>query len=201
MSSSLRIAVADDEPRMREYYREALARMGHEVAVAASTGRELVDGCRTARPDLVLTDIKMPDLDGIDAAVEIGKGDPAPIILVSAYHDDDLLERARGGHVFGFLVKPIKQDDLKAAIAIAMQRFDQFRALRDEAGGLRQALEDRKLIERAKGILMKKAGVDEEEAFRRLRRLARDNNQKLVEVARMIFKAEAAFEPPGAAGP
>ena len=197
MSMHLKVAVADDEPRMRDYYREALARMGHEVAVSAADGRELVAGCREVRPDLILTDIKMPELDGIDAAVEIGKDDPVPIILVSAYHDDALLERARGGQVFGFLVKPIKHDDLKTAIAIAMQRFDQFRSLRDETGGLRQALEDRKLIERAKGILMKKAGVDEEEAFRRLRRLARDNNQKLVEVARMIFRAEAAFEPPG----
>ena len=200
MNGPLNIAVADDEPRMREYYRESLARMGHRVTVAASNGRELVEGCRATPPDLILTDIKMPDLDGIDAAVEIGKGEPVPIILVSAYHDDELLERAKGGHVFGFLVKPVKQDDLKAAIAIAMQRFAEFRTLRGEAGELRQALEDRKYIERAKGVLMKKAGLDEEEAFKRLRRLARDGNQKLIEVARMILKAEAAFEPPPSSG-
>jgi response regulator NasT len=200
MNATLNIAVADDEPRMRDYYREALARMGHRVAFAASNGVELIEGCKAARPDLILTDIKMPELDGIDAAVEIGRGEPVPIILVSAYHDDELLRRAGKGQVFGFLVKPIKQDDLKAAIAIAMQRFEEFRTLRDEAGELRQALEDRKLIERAKGVLMKKAGLDEEEAFKRLRRLARDGNQKLVEVARMILKAEAAFEPPGSAG-
>ena len=201
MNTALKIAVADDEPRMRDYYREALVRMGHRVALAASNGRELIEGCRANRPDLVLTDIKMPELDGIDAAVEIGKGEPVPIILVSAYHDDELLGRARSGHVFGFLVKPVKQDDLKAAIAIAMQRFDEFRTLRSEAGELRQALEDRKFIERAKGALMKKAGLDEEEAFKRLRRLARDGNQKLVEVARMILRAEAAFEPPSTPTP
>jgi two-component system, response regulator PdtaR len=198
MSTSLNIAVADDEPRMREYYGEALLRMGHRIAFAASNGRELTEGCKVNRPDLILTDIKMPELDGIDAAVEIGKGEPVPIILVSAYHDDDLLARAKAGQIFGFLVKPIKQDDLKAAIAIAMQRFEQFKALRNEAGELRQALDDRKYIERAKGVLMKKAGLDEEEAFKRLRRLARDGNQKLIEVARMILKAEAAFEPPAA---
>lgn len=198
MNATLRIAVADDEPRMRDYYREALSRMGHQVALAASNGRELIEGCRVIRPDLILSDIKMPDLDGIDAAIEIGREDPVPIILVSAYHDDELLDRARSGHVFGFLVKPVKQDDLKAAIAIAMQRFDEFQVLRSETGVLRQALEDRKIIERAKGVLMKKAGLDEEEAFRRLRRLARDGNQKLVEVARMILRAEAAFEPPSA---
>ena len=195
MTASLNIAVADDEPRMREYYGEALPRMGHRVAFLASNGAELIQGCQTSRPDLILTDIKMPDVDGIDAVIAIGKGEPIPIILVSAYHDDDLLSRAKAGHIFGFLVKPIKQDDLKAAIVIAMQRFEEFKALRNEAGELRQALEDRKVIERAKGVLMKKAGLDEEEAFKRLRRIARDGNQKLVEVARMILKAEAAFEP------
>lgn len=200
MNQALNIAVADDEPRMREYYREMLARMGHRVTAAAATGRELIRSCREMRPDLIITDIKMPELDGIDAALEIGRDDPIPTILVSAYHDEDLFERARDGDFFGFLVKPIKQDDLKAAIAIAMTRFDHFRALRNEAGELRQALEDRKVIERAKGILMKKAGLDEDEAFRRLRRLARDHNQKLVEVAQMILRAEAAFEPPSHSG-
>ena len=196
----LKIAVADDEPRMREYYREILTRLGHQVACAASSGRELVRGCREAHPDLVITDIKMPDCDGIDAAVELSQDEPIPIILVSAYHDDQLLERARGGHIFGFLVKPIKQDDLKTAIAVALQRFNEVQSLRAETGELRRAIEDRKLVERAKGILMKKAGLDEEEAFRRLRRLARDNNQKLAEIAAMIMKAEAAFEPPSAQG-
>ena len=139
----------------------------------------------------------MPELDGIEVAVELSAGDPVPIILVSAYHDDQLLERTRAVNIFGFLVKPIKQDDLKAAIAVALQRFAQFQALRAETGELRRAIEDRKVVERAKGVLMKKAGLDEEEAFRRLRRLARDNNQKLVDVAHMILRAEAAFEPPG----
>jgi response regulator NasT len=196
MTISLNIAVADDEPRMRDYYGEALTRMGHRLACAAANGKELIEACKSNRPDLILTDIKMPELDGIDAAVAIGKDGPVPIILVSAYHDDDLLGRAKAGQIFGFLVKPIKQDDLKAAIAIAMQRFEEFKTLRSEAGELRQALDDRKYIERAKGVLMKKAGLDEEEAFKRLRRIARDGNQKLIEVARMILKAEAAFEPP-----
>ena len=197
----LKIAVADDEPRMREYYREILARLGHQVTCAAASGLELVEGCRAAPPDLVITDIKMPELDGIEVAIELSHDEPVPIILVSAYHDDQLLERARAGHIFGFLVKPIKQDDLRTAIAIALQRFDQFQSLRAETGELRRAIEDRKLIEKAKGVLMKKAGLDEEEAFRRLRRLARDNNQKLVDVAAMILKAEAAFDPPTSAAP
>lgn len=196
-TTPLKIAVADDEPRMRDYYREILARLGHQVVCAAATGRELVRCCRLDRPDLVITDIKMPELDGIEASIELSGDALVPIIVVSAYHDDQLLERVGAGNVFGFLVKPIKQDDLRAAIAITLQRFGQFRALRAETGELRRAIEDRKFVEKAKGVLMKKAGLDEEEAFRRLRRLARDNNQKLIDVAHMILRAEAAFEPPG----
>ena len=196
MTPALRIAVADDEPRMLDYYQDTLPLLGHRVTCAAPTGQDLVRCCRDARPDLVITDIKMPDMDGIDAIVELGREEPIPAILVSAYHDPELFERTKEGHVLAYLVKPIKQADLEAAITIAMQRFEQFRALRQEAGALRQALEDRKLIERAKGVLMKRAGLDEEGAFLRLQRVARESSQKLVEVARMILGAEAAFQPP-----
>ncbi len=196
MTPALRIAVADDEPRMLDYYQDTLPLLGHRVTCAAPTGQDLVRCCRDARPDLVITDIKMPDMDGIDAIVELGRDEPIPAILVSAYHDPELFERTKEGHVLAYLVKPIKQADLEAAITIAMQRFEQFRALRQEAGALRQALDDRKLIERAKGVLMKRAGLDEEEAFLRLQKLARDLGQKMVEVARMILRAEPAFQPP-----
>jgi len=196
MSRLLRIAAADDEPRMRDYYQKILARLGHEVIAVAQTGSELIERCRASRPDLVITDIKMPDMDGIEAAVEICRSEPIPVILVSAYHDPELLERAKADHILAYLIKPIKQADLEAAIAIAMQRFEQFRALRQEAADLRHALEDRKVIERAKGVLMKQVGLDEEGAFRRLQKLARDTNRKLVEVAQLILSAEAAFQPP-----
>jgi AmiR/NasT family two-component response regulator len=196
MSRSLSIAVADDEPIMRDYYREILPLLGHRLACVAQSGREIVEFCRVTRPDLVITDIKMDDMDGIDAAREICAGDPLPVILVSAYHEPDLFERASSEHILAYLVKPIKQADLDAAIAIAMRRFEQFRDIRREAGELRQALEDRKILDKAKGIMMKKASVDESEAYRRLQKLARDNNQKLVDVARMILLAEQAFLPP-----
>jgi response regulator NasT len=107
-----------------------------------------------------------------------------------------LIQRAEADHVMAFLVKPIKQADLEPAIAIAMRRFEQFQALQKETADLRQALEDRKVIEKAKGVLMKKAGLDENEAFRRLQRLASDRNRKLVDVAQMILTAEEAFQPP-----
>ncbi len=196
MSRTLRIAVADDEPRMRDYYNDVLPLLGHQVICAAQSGQELVRFCRGTRPDLIVSDIKMPDLDGIDAVAEIGRTEPIPAILVSAYHDPDLIERTRGEQVLAYLVKPIKQADLEVAIALAMQRFEEFQALRKETGELRQALTDRKQIERAKGILMKRAGLDEEGAFRRLQKLARDHNQKLIDAALHILRAEEAFRPP-----
>jgi len=195
MNEPLRIAVADDEPDMRDYFAKILPRLGHQVVAQARDGRELVEQCRAARPDLVITDIKMPEMDGIDAAVALYKDTPLPVILVSAFHDAGLIQRAEADHIMGYLVKPIKQADLGPVIALAMRRFEQFQELRKEAADLRQALEDRKLIERAKGLLMKKAGLDEASAFRRLQKLASDKNLKLVEVARILLTAEEAFLP------
>ena len=196
MNEPLRIAVADDEPDMRDYFAKILPRLGHQVVAQARDGRELVEQCRAARPDLVITDIKMPEMDGIDAAIALYKDTPLPVVLVSAYHDADLIQRAEADHIMGYLVKPIKQADLGPVIALAMRRFEQFQELRKEAADLRQALEDRKLIERAKGLLMKKAGLDEASAFRRLQKLASDKNLKLVEVARILLTAEEAYLSP-----
>ncbi len=194
MNSSLRIVIADDEPDMRDYFQDVLPRLGHSVVAVAQNGRELVEKCRTTQPDLVITDIKMPEMDGIDAAGQIYEDRPVPVVLVSAYHDAGLIERAEMDHVMGYLVKPIKQTDLAPTIAIAMRRFSQFQALQKEATDLRQALSDRKVIERAKGILMKKSGFDEADAFRRLQKLASEKNRKLVEIANMILTANEAFE-------
>lgn len=196
MSASLRIVVADDEQDMREYFRKLLPRLGHQVVGEAQTGRQLVDLCREHKPDLVITDIKMPDLDGIDAAAEIYKERPLPVILVSAYHDADLIARAGADHILGYLVKPIKQTDLAPVIALAMNRFEQFQTLQQEAADLRQALDDRKLIERAKGILMKRGPMDEPAAFQRLQKMASERSIKLVEIARMILVTEQALQPP-----
>jgi response regulator NasT len=196
MSRSLKIAVADDERDMRDYLQQILPLLGHQVVAVAQTGRELVELCASAHPDLVITDIKMPDMDGIDAATQIYRNTAIPVILVSAYHDPEFIRRAEADHIMAYLVKPIKQNDLEPAIGIAMRRFEQFQALRKETSDLKQALEDRKVIEKAKGILMKKAGLDENDAFRRLQKLASDKNRKLIEIAQMILTAEEALEPP-----
>jgi response regulator NasT len=194
MNQSLRIIVADDEQDMRDYFRKILPRLGHQVIALAEDGQQLIEHCRTLHPDLVITDIKMPHLDGIEAASIIYQEWPTPVILVSAYHDTELIARAEADHIMGYLVKPIKQADLEPTIGLTVRRFDQFQTLRQEAADLRQALEDRKIIERAKGVLMKKAALNEEEAFRRLQKLACDKNLKMVQLSRMILTAEEAFQ-------
>jgi AmiR/NasT family two-component response regulator len=195
MTRSLKIAIADDELDMRDYFQQILPVLGHHVVAAAKDGGELVAMCAATRPDLVITDIKMPHMDGIEAAALIYKNAPVPVILVSAYHDPEFVRRAEGDYIMAYLVKPIKQADLEPAIGIAMRRFKQFQAFRKEACDLKQALEDRKVIEKAKGVVMKKVGLDEHDAFRRLQRLASDKNRKLIEIAQMIVTAEEALEP------
>jgi response regulator NasT len=195
MSAALRIIVADDEADMRDYFQKALTRLGYKVIAVAQNGRELVQQCQALEPDLVLTDIKMPDMDGIDAAAQIHRHRPTPVVLVSAYSEPALIARAESDHIMGYLVKPIKQADLAPTLALALHRFGEFQAVRKEADDLRQALEDRKLIERAKGILMKRGRLDEPEAFRRLQKLASEQSRKLADVARMVITVEEASRP------
>lgn len=196
MSRMLRVAVADDEPEMLEYYRTILPALGHAVVVGAGAGQELVDGCHRERPDLIITDIKMPDMSGIDAAALVCRDRPVPVILVSGHHDAALVERAAASHVHAYLVKPVRQRELEAAIKLAMPLFEQLRTLRCETAELEQALGDRTSIERATDVLMKKASLDELEAFRRLHDLASEEDRQLVEVARMLLDADTVLQEP-----
>jgi response regulator NasT len=123
MTVSLRIAVADDEPDMRDYYACILPRLGHTVVVLAATGAELVEQSRKVRPDLVITDVRMPDMDGIEAAFRLHQDSSVPVVLVSATRNPDLIPLGQGDHIVSHLVKPIKQADLAPAIAEAMRRF------------------------------------------------------------------------------
>ena len=190
---SLRIVCADDEQEMREYYSKVLPRLGYEVVAVAIDGADLIAQCRTHEPDLVITDIKMPGADGIDAVHEICREKPIPIIIVSAHNEPEFVDRALNEQILAYLVKPIKQSDLEPAIALTMRRYKEFQVLHEQTDNLRQALEDRKIIERAKGILMQRADLDEQTAFRRLQKLACDKNQKMVEIAKTIVTAEEAF--------
>jgi response regulator NasT len=189
----LRIVVADDEPDIQDYFRTFLPALGHRVVGVARTGTELVQQCRDTKPDLVITDIKMPDMDGIDAAAEVCRDRQLPVILVTAYQEPELLDRAGADHVLGYLVKPIKQTDLAPAITLAVRRFELIQSLRREAADLREALEDRKTVERAKGIVMKRLGVNEPEAYRRINHAARNKNWKLIDMARHIIGSDEVF--------
>jgi response regulator NasT len=190
----LRVAVAEDREDDRHLIVKLLSRLGHEVVAVAPSGRELVGQCRDARPDLVLADVRMPDMDGIAAAAAVNRERQVPFILISAFHDDEILFRAgEDRHVMAYLVKPVDQGQLKATIHLAMLRFEHLQALVQEATSLRQALEDRKVIERAKGVVMRRLRVTEEEAFRRIKRLASVGNRKVVEIAQQVLQAEEAF--------
>lgn len=197
MKRSLRIVVADDEREMREYLREMLTLLGHEVVGAAADGRQLVALCEGHKPDLVISDVRMPDMDGIEAATRLASLTPVPIILISAFHDEETIGRAEADHILAYLVKPIKANNLEPAIALVMRRFEQFQDLRREAATLKQALEDRKIIERAKGRLMQQAHLDEAEAYRRLQHAARSMQKKLVDAAALYLSMDDLLFQPG----
>lgn len=141
-------------------------------------------------PDLAILDIKMPGLDGIEAAQMITEARPIPIILLTAYSEKELAERAANANVSAYLMKPVSEQDLLPAIALAVSRFKEFQALHREVDDLRDALETRKLVERAKGILMRRLNLSEEEAFRRMQRRSQNENKKLGEIAQAIITAD-----------
>jgi response regulator NasT len=194
MKTSLNIAIAEDEPELRTDLEETLHELGHRVAISAADGESLVEAFRSTTVDLVITDIKMPGLDGLSAAEQIRAIRPVPIIILSAFHDEAIVERALKEHVLAYLVKPIQVKSLQTSIEIAVRRFKEFQSLQEQAAGLQQALEDRKIIERAKGILMERAELSEPDAFRRLQLLSSQKNQKLVDVARRIVDADSFFQ-------
>lgn len=193
MNTRLRIIVADDESLLVEELSAYLADLGHDVIATAATGKELVEKARELEPSLVVTDIKMPDMDGLEASKAICAKRAIPFVVVSAYHDEDYIRRAKEQCVMSYLVKPINEGSLKVAVALAMRRFQEFEALHTENVDLRQTLEDRKIIERAKGILMKRTSLDEQAAFLRLQKLAREKAISMVAVATTILEAEQAF--------
>ncbi len=189
MKDRLRILIADDEAIRLMTLRTQLRALGFEVVAEATTGRQAVELASRCEPDLAILDIKMPELDGIAAAREITAHRPIPVILLTAYSEPELVERATEAGVFAYLVKPVSEEDLLPTILLARARFEEFRLLQQEVADLREALEARKVIERAKGILMKRLGISEAEAFRRMQVQSQKENKKLVEIARAIVTA------------
>jgi response regulator NasT len=186
----LKIIAADDDPPIRYFYQKILPALGHDLRSVVATGEELIHACQRERPDLVIADIRMPGIDGIEAAERLWVQCNVPVILVSAYHDYELLRRAQADPIFGYLVKPVEESDLEAAICVAMARFDAFGKSLAEIKELRQSLADRKLIERAKGIVMARAKLTEAEAMRKLEKLAYDRGKPLAEIARTVIEGD-----------
>jgi response regulator NasT len=187
---SLRILIADDESIRLLSLRAQLAALGHRVVAEASTGEEAVILAASTQPDLAILDIKMPRMDGIEAAERITQARPIPIILLTAYSEAQLVERAAQANISAYLMKPVSEEDLLPALTLALTRFKQFQALRREVVDLREALEARKVIEKAKGILMRRLDLTEDEAFRRLLRQSQEGNRKLAQVAEAIVVAD-----------
>jgi response regulator NasT len=183
----MRILIAEDETIIRLDLRELLERAGHEVVAEARDGEEAVELARTHEPDLAVLDVRMPRLDGIEAARSILADRPIPIVMVTAYGQDELVTRAVEAGVFGYLVKPFREQDLMPAIAAARARHDELVAVREEAESLADALAARKAIERAKGLLMEKEGLSEEAAFARLRKASQVSGRPLKVIADAVI--------------
>jgi AmiR/NasT family two-component response regulator len=185
----IRILIADDEPIIRLDLRELLTSLGYDVVGEAADGRTAVELARKLKPDLVILDIKMPEVDGIDAADVLQRERLAPVVLLTAYSERELVERARRAGVAGYLVKPFRESEIMPVIELALARFQEVQRLERQVVELQDALEARKLIERAKGILMQVHGLSEAEAFQRMRRLSMDSRKSMREIAEAILLA------------
>jgi AmiR/NasT family two-component response regulator len=184
-----RVIIADDESLVRVDLREALTELGYLVVGEVGDGQSAVNMARELDPDVIVMDIKMPGLDGIEAARILTQEKIAPVVLLTAYSQKELIERAKEAGVVGYLVKPFRETDLAPAIELAMARFGEFRELEDQVGNLAEALETRKKVERAKGILMDKQGMNESEAFRKIQKMSMNTRRPMKEVAEAIILA------------
>jgi len=188
---SLKIVIADDEPIIRLDLKKTLENMGHQVVGEAGDGAKAVDLARQLKPDILILDIKMPELDGIDAAKVITTEGIAPVLLLTAYSQKDLVDRAKDAGVFAYLVKPFKEADLLPAIEIAISRYEEFMDLESEVSDLENKLETRKAVDRAKGILMDQYGLKEQEAFRRIQVQSMNTRKSMREIADAIILAHS----------
>ena len=186
---SLRIVIADNESLIRLDIREMLEDAGHEIVGEAVNGRRAVELTRQHRPDLVLMDIKMPEMDGITAAGKIYADKIAPVILLTAFSQPDIVDKAKDSGVLGYLVKPVQESQLFPAIEIALSRWQEMQGLEDELEKLKDSLETRKMVDRAKGIIMAAHKLGEQEAYRRMQQYAMQKRVPLKDVAQSIIRA------------
>ena len=192
----MRVLVAEDDPIIGLALFERLRSLGHEPLGPAGDGSEAIELARAESPDLYLFDVEMPKVDGLEAAATLARaGLRRPVVVVTGVDDPTLIDRAIATGVSAYLTKPVDSRELEAALALAAARHAEFEALEAEVDRAQQALEDRKLVERAKGLLMSALGLSEQDAFRRLQRTARERNLKLADVAAQIVEQQDLLDP------
>jgi len=192
----MRVLVADDNTIVALGLAERLKALGHEPLGPAADGAEAIELARHSEADLYLFDIEMPNLDGLQAADQLAaEGLRRPVVVVTGVDDPQLIERSIASGVSAYLTKPVDSRELQVALELAAARHDEFRALEAEVERAHQALEDRKLVERAKGLLMVALGLSEQDAFRRLQVTARERNLRLADVAARIVEQQSLLEP------
>lgn len=200
MSQGLRVVLAEDEPAVAAAIVEQLRALGHRVVGKAATGEEAVRLAAEQRPDVIVMDIRMPDCDGIEAARRIAESCPAPVVFLTGYFDEELVAGAVASGGLAYLLKPAVSAQLGAALDLAHTRFHEMKDMKDHIARLNRALEARKLVARAKGILMQRCGLTEHEAHRRMQQEASRSNVKLAELANSILAAEAVVAQSSGAG-
>ena len=193
MTTHLKVLIAEDEPVVAQGLRVQLEGLGHHVVGIAYDGRDAVAKAESLGPSFIVLDIKMPRLDGLEAARQIMAQRPAPIILVTAHSDPELIEQAQTVGVMGYLIKPVDGKDLAPAIALATSRFEDLMALRKDVQSLKEALVLRQQVERAKGIMERRLGLCEADAHKRLQQFARHERCTLAEAAGKVIAADRFF--------
>jgi response regulator NasT len=191
LADALTVLVAEDEALIRMDLVETLRELGFDVVGAVGDGRSAVEAAATARPQLALLDIKMPDMDGLAAASEIIGLKSTAVVMLTAFSQPELIQRAVAAGAMGYLVKPFKPEELRAALTVAWQRYSQLLDEQQRSRDLEQSLADRKTIERARGLVQQRLSIPEQDAYTWLRKAAMDQRLSLVEVARRTLKAAA----------
>jgi two-component system, response regulator PdtaR len=192
----MRVLVAEDDPLIALALVERVRSLGHEPIGPARDGAEAVELARTSSPDLYLFDVEMPHVDGLEAAVQLSaEGLRRPVVIITGVEDDSLIERSIASGVSAYLTKPIETRELNAAIGLAEARHAEFLQLEAAVERAQQALEDRKVVERAKGLLMSALDLSEQDAFKRLQQTARERNLRLADVAARIVEQQSLLAP------
>lgn len=188
-SGNHKVLIAEDNDKTRQFLKTQLEVMGFDVVGSVDNGREAVELVEKLNPGIVIMDIKMPEMDGIEAARAISSKKTIPIILITGLSSGEVASQAIDAGVFAYLIKPVTKKQLEPAIELAMARYEEFNSLKSEVDDLKDAIETRKLVERAKGILMKRCNLNEDDAFKVLQSHSQKENKKMREIAESIVSA------------